>query len=482
MYTHFSQTFYRFSQIFNIKRGSNEDWFDPHLSVDTKLFIDPLLMLHDGGRWAQAHNELIDYFGRCYELVAKSSNEKDTNARAALRMLHFPEPEEFHLGYTTHGTKGSGSGRGYAKKIRDGITVAIAAGLDKPEHIEEIGILCEGIGADRISDIVANVLKPRFVEYTQEVAHRHSIQMQLFNIDHYEMDFDYYRAVNKRVNLPATPNGEPIILVPERILSTLPILNANDWFDSDLNQDLRDSLNRKVGQSVPKSEIVELARRHPERIRQWANAQTSRPDLQGYDFSSDPRGIVKWDQKAREFAEISPIKVREINSSEDLIELLTEVIHQFKRYIEQRRGWKMLWNDDGREKNEEAVQLAFLGMAAEYLRLFDVELDREVELGRGPVDFKLSRGTRVRVLIEVKKLENGKLWHGLERQFLSYLSSDESKFGWVIVVQYNNETASQARRDELPDRIRTLSEKNGITLKYSIIDAIPKESASKISN
>ena len=128
------------------------------------------------------------------------------------------------------------------------------------------------------------------------------------------------------------------------------------------------------------------------------------------------------------------------------------------------------------------MQLAFLGMAAESLRLFDVELDREVELGRGPVDFKLSRGTRVRVLIEVKKLENRKLWHGLERQFLSYLSSDENKFGWVIVVQYNNETASQARRDELPDCIRTLSEKNGITLKYSIIDAIPKESASKISN
>ena len=46
----------RFSEAFGIERSEADDWFDPHLTIDTKLFIDPLLLLEAGGEWAQAHN------------------------------------------------------------------------------------------------------------------------------------------------------------------------------------------------------------------------------------------------------------------------------------------------------------------------------------------------------------------------------------------------------------------------------------------
>ena len=64
-------------------------------------------------------------------------------------------------------------------------------------------------------------------------------------------------------------------------------------------------------------------------------------------------------------------------------------------------------DNDHSEKNEDAAQLAFMGMAREYLRLHGVEVDREVELGRGPVDFKVSAGHNIRLLIEVKKAHTG---------------------------------------------------------------------------
>jgi hypothetical protein len=35
----------RFSTAFAITCTKADDWFDPHMTVDTKLFIDPLLML-----------------------------------------------------------------------------------------------------------------------------------------------------------------------------------------------------------------------------------------------------------------------------------------------------------------------------------------------------------------------------------------------------------------------------------------------------
>jgi hypothetical protein len=48
----------RFSAAFGIKRTKADDWLDPHLTVDTKLFVDPLLMLLGGKEWVSAHDEL----------------------------------------------------------------------------------------------------------------------------------------------------------------------------------------------------------------------------------------------------------------------------------------------------------------------------------------------------------------------------------------------------------------------------------------
>jgi hypothetical protein len=41
----------RFSESYNITRIDDDDWFDPSLTIDTKLFVDPLLMLEAGGVW-----------------------------------------------------------------------------------------------------------------------------------------------------------------------------------------------------------------------------------------------------------------------------------------------------------------------------------------------------------------------------------------------------------------------------------------------
>ncbi len=471
----------RFSEYFSITRTDEDDWFDPHLSVDTRLFIDPLLLLDAGGRWKAAHEKLIDYFVTCYELVAKGGSPQSPPAKAVIRLLTFPEPSEFRLGYTSLGTKGAGSGRGYAKAIRDGIAVAIAKGLERPEHIEEIGILNEGIGADRISDIVANVLKDEFAEYTREIAQRHGIPLRSFEIPAFKLNTDYQRWHLGYADLPAAPDGSPIVLVPTRILNELPTLNPNNWFDMAMNEDLRESLNLKVGQTASKAMIVEFARRHPDRVRQWAREQTSRPDLRHYDFEGDPLGVVKWDREPKHFALNHPLPIQRVETQDQLMILLDQIIAQFKLFIEQRGGWSLLWNEDRTVKREEAIQLAFLGLAGQYLRQFDVELDREVDLGRGPVDFKVSRGTCIRALIEVKKVENGRFWNGLHKQLPSYLESDSSGYGWFIAVQFNDTKTSCDRVQQLPNEVKGMTANLGKNIRFTVIDARPPKSASKIT-
>lgn len=473
----------RFSEHFDVERTDRDDWFDPHLTVDAKLFIDPLLLLDAGGKWTEAHDELIAHFVRCYELVAKSISKTSVSARAAHRLLTFPEPFELGLGYTAIGTHGSGSGGGYATRMMDGIAVAIAAGLSQPEHIEEVGILNEGIGADRISDSTANVLKARLIAYTQEIAHRHEVPLERHRVRHTRVTLETGRWLDEEVELPTNPTtGRALILVPEFLLNKLPTLNAYDWFDSHFNEDIRLSLNLPVGKAVSKAEIVSYARKYPERVREWAREQTSREDLVSYDFGADPLGVVQWDQAPSRYAAEHPLPHRVISTHDDLVELVGEIVEQFCRFIESQRGWSLLWNADGTEKPEEAAQLLFLGVAQPYLRYFEVELDREVELGRGPVDFKVSSGTSARLLIEVKKLHNGKFWNGLRYQLPSYLKSDNATHGWFIAVQYRSNGSATDRLRQLPLEVKQASKAVDKYIRYTSVDAQRPVSASNIEH
>jgi hypothetical protein len=473
----------RFSEAFNITRKKADDWFDPYFEIDTALFVDPFLMLRAGETWGRAHAELLDHFEQCYRLIAEAAGPQTNNGKAARRLLTFPEPSEFCLGFTKAGTRGAGSGRGYADTIADGIAVAIAAGLVNVEHIEEIGILNEGFGADRISDAVCNVLKGRFITYTQHVARRHKLLLEKHRVKNLEVDLAHGRWVNGEVLLPTNPiNGQPVILAPEKLLNDLPVLNADDWFDSNINADVRDDLNLKVGDRVRKSTIVDIARRNPERVRTWARQQTSREDLRGYDFAKDPLGVVQFDREPVAFAEAHPLAMvlTPPSNAAQLAALIQQIIEQFRHFIEQQRGWELLWNDNGSEKPEQAAQLAFLAMAKHYLRLYDVELDREVELGRGPVDFKAARGTSVRALIEIKKAHNGRFWNGLDEQLSSYLKSDDGQHGWFVAIRYRNNKASELRMRALPERVAACAARSGKTLRYGAVDARRPKSASKI--
>ncbi len=181
------------STHFQIKRTASDDWFDPILDADTELFVDPFLIFKETkGFWKSAHKTLIEHFDRAFLLIAEGSlSPKTLQYQKALALLVFREPRELCLGYTSKGTAGLGSGLGYARAIAEAITDAIRRGLKHPRHFEELGILNEGIGPDRISDITCTILKSRLVEYTQAIAQRHSIPLSKHRI--FAADFDINR-------------------------------------------------------------------------------------------------------------------------------------------------------------------------------------------------------------------------------------------------------------------------------------------------
>jgi hypothetical protein len=471
------------SSHFRLKRATLDDWFDPILNADTELFVDPFLIFKEkNGFWKSAHKRLINHFDRAFLMIAEGNLDPKTLLyKKALALLVFKEPKELCLGYTSKGTSGLGSGSGYAESIAEAITEAIRRGLRHPRHFEELGILNEGIGPDRISDITCTILKSMLVEYTQAIAKRHAIPLSNHRVFAAGFDESRLRWQIPEVEVPTNPlTGGPVLFVPERFLKDLPVLNAEDWWAHYESEQLRQDLNYEILGNVDKKTIVEAARRNPEAVRRWTT-QKEGEAASGYDFQRDSKGVWKWDQASSTFVANNPLILLPAQTREEFLETIGKIVANYRLFVEDQGGWYLLWDSGSRkEKPEHAAQLLFRGVAQSYCKANDISLDSEVNLGRGPVDFKFSKGYARRAHLEVKKLHNGKFWNGLETQLPSYMKSDEVSDGWFLAVQYKDNKTSKNRASELPGRVNAVRQKRQINLKYDLVDARPKQSASKL--
>jgi hypothetical protein len=470
------------SRQFRIKRKKDDDWFHAILNADTKLFIDPFLLFKETkGVWAEAHKKIIRHFDIVFTMISSSNfDRKSLVYQKALHLLTFREPKELCLGYTAKGTRGSGGGRGYAETIAEAIEEAIKRGLQHPKHFEELGILNEGIGSDRISDITATILKEDLIRYTRTTSRRHRVPLASHRIYASQFDERRKRWADAEVNVPTNPFSEKAFLfVPERFIRDLPTLNADDWFDSFQNEQLRQDLNYEIMTGVRKADIVKAAREHPEAVRKWTRSMEAQAQ-QPYDLNADKNGVYQWEARAEQFTNKHPITLSAPTDADGFFKVINRVVAQFKLFIEQQGGWSLLWNDGSQDKPEEAAQLLFRGIVQHYCHANNIEIDREVELGRGPVDFKFSSGYVHRAHLEIKKLHNGKFWNGLELQLPSYMRSDGVTDGWFLAIRYREGRAAEKRARELPKRVIATAKAESLNLMFALVDARRPLSASNL--
>lgn len=471
------------STYFKLRRTRADDWFDPILDADTELFVDPFLVFKEAkGFWRGAHRKLIEHFDHAFLMIAEGNlNPKSLSYQKALALLVFKEPKELCLGYTSKGTAGLGSGSGYASAIAAAIAEAIKRGLKHPRHFEELGILNEGVGSDRISDITCTILKSQLVKYTQETAQRHGIPTAKHRIFAAGFDERRLRWEIPEVEVPTNPyTGGPLLFVPERFLRDLPVLNADDWWDHYENERLRQDVNYEILGNVDKKTIVEVARQNPDAVRRWTIGMEAEA-ASGYDLVRDAKGVWQWDLASQAFVSKNPLSLPPPQTKEEFLEIIDSIVSAYRLFIEDQGGWSLLWDTGSRkEKPERAAQLLFRGIAQNHCKANNISLDPEVNLGRGPVDFKFSNGYLRRAHLEVKKLHNGKFWDGLESQLPSYMKSDDVLDGWFLALQYNDSKTSRKRAKELPRRIEAIARRREIHLNYQLADARPKESASKL--
>lgn len=462
------------SQLFAGKTEGG-DWFDVLLDSDTRLFVDPFLIYKEtNGRWAGAHDELIAHFDEVFKMLAKSGgNPESPYYTKAVASLVFHEPEEFCLGYTALGTHGAGGSWRLARQIARAMQGAIKRGIKHLDHFELLGVFNAGIGPDRISDLTCTILKQHFVDYTAEIAADRGWETKEWNVP---VGLNSIETIT--AELPTNPVAEepqPILLVPKRFLRQLPTLDANDWWEWHIH---RANLNIDLLENVKKGKIVEEALKHRAAVSDWVDERQAGP-VSPYDVDRDPDLVWRWDPITHDWVANHQLNLVPYRRSDRFHKLIELVIGQYGQFIENEAGWKLLWNNDGSEKHEEASQSLFRGIAKHYCAANGIAIDREVNLGRGPVDFKFSKGSKFVADLEVKKLTSGRFWDGLNKQLVEYMEADETKDGWLLAIQLRSDGVSKQRIKDLPEAIAKVAQAKGLTLRYGVVDGRPRKSASK---
>jgi len=461
-----------FSQHFKITKTKDENWFDPILFTDTPLFIDPFLLFDsESGLFKDSHAEIIQFFNYLFQLIAQSGgNMASPHWRRATSLVALGEVFELCLGYSHGGTHGAGSGRELATQICRGLLSAIRQEINQLEHFEEVQIFEGGIGPDRISDAAAGIIRHRIAKYTEEVAAKHKIPAQRIRYLKSRFDFEKERWVAEWFHLPINPyTGDPILLVPEDYLRPLPTINPEDFwgycYDTQ-TETIRREFGEEITRHVDKKTIIEFARKHPD-LRERYVKNKENEGSEPYNLRTDPSGYYQPYLGAFSWADRNKFKAK-IGSKDDVYTAVHDFIGRFKVYVEDQEGWRLLWNDDGSAKKEIAFQALFQGVILPYCRENNIDLSKEPNVGRGPVDFKASHGYAQRVLIEAKLAGNTKFWNGLKKQLPTYLRANQVEEGIFLVACQRDQDFKKV--SNIQEMAKEVGKEAGIKIDVVLVD------------
>ena len=460
-----------FCEQFHISNSTFEKTgaFNVILDVDTRVFIDPArLELCCAPEFSNAQNKIARYFDNIITLIRHSSVLGDMYWKRADQLLTFKEITGTCFGYSNQGTAGNGIGPKLRRDILKTAKSLITEGANDPTLFELLGVFQEDIGCDRISDLITFILRENIIKYTDRVVKEigaPSIQIE-FGKTSYSACYNPY-------------SQEALLLLPSAILSPLPV--AEDFDDINFicgeNQRVRDTINQYFDlgarQKLSKKEILSLLQRSEE-FRNSLISSYKKIPKKIYDFNEDPAGEYIWYATAKRYCEQFPLVYQEsaVTSLSDVESITLDICTQFKKLIEVNGLWELLYDSTKKPKHERAAQLLFFGIADAYCTSNNIDLSRECNAGRGPVDFKLSRGAQEKIIVEIKLTSNNQLKHGVDIQVPIYMSQESVKKAIYLIIDNGHPKAVE-------NYIKFYNSL-GVSEKIHcfIIDGTPKESAS----
>lgn len=441
-----------FSQYFGVSPNELETYgaFDISLVSDLPLFIDPFLLFNsEKHEYRDLHDKIIRYL-----VFLRDRATPDLDPGLIKSWYMFQEVKQNWLGFTLLGNSGNGLGKDFARALHDALGSILkgfgSESITKGVHLEKLALIKEGVGRDSISDFTTNLIKGYLLEYTQAFAQTHLSpdQRGRFSVPRAVFNYDTETWESRQYDLPELRNDYVLLTPADMLTKDDTWISRSDLVrqfskipdaieDDQLRAQVNNYLFKKLSNNPTKKEYSDLAAavilKYPEVIDYYIREKENTGD-QAIGLSAQRRQeihkvLVHMVQHVVEDIRIKTALYETPVNSYD--EALTRA-RGFKQYIENQDGYRLI-NRPGHERplaTEREIQL-FFGLI-----FFGSEFDvnREVNNGRGPVDFKVSKGAIDKSLIEIKLASNSQLKRNLRNQVAVYEKANGTRTSVKIII------------------------------------------------
>ena len=449
-----------FSDFFNVDEDIIESYGAVNISLinDMPLFVDPFLLFNsEKPEYQQIHSNIISYL-----LFLQEQAEKYPNPPPGMltTWYHFSEVKQTWLGFSLEGNSGRGLGRDFAVNIHKGLqTIFKDFGketITRSSHLEKLCLISPLVGRDKISDFTTNFTKKYLLEYTETFAttYLEPEQCQRFSVPRVEFCADTHTWKSKEYTLPCY-EGDYVLLTPRDMLTRDDtFINRGDMIGSlqsialsvedatlrfALNQYLSDVLPRKkkeMSRTEKEHAATALIAEHPEIIDHYIK----------YKEDNEEEATTISKQVVQEVKQLFNCQLQELTSllytrtgfyasaGNSYAEAYARVMF-LKNVIEDMDGYRIFYIQGKPLRRESDLQIMY--RLVWYATEFDV--NREVNNGRGPVDFKVSKGSRDATLVEFKLASNSKLKKNLSNQVEIYKAASRTDRAIKVILYFTED-------------------------------------------
>lgn len=442
-----------FTHCFEVEPDVLDEYgaFDVSLINDLPLFIDPFLLFNsDKAEYQSLHRSMIHYL----RFLRDKAIARVATPALVLAWYTFRELKQTWLGFSRVGNAGRGLGPDFALSLHRNLhTIFSSFGDEKVaqgSHIEKLTLIRDGVGRDKISDFTTNLIKEYLLDYTQEFAQAHLPRDRTSRFAVPKVRFNYGTETwqSDSFVLPRW-RDDFVMLTPKDMLTKDDIwINKSDMIgqydqivDALPNAQLRALLNNYLIQVLPEKPtaaekrraITQTIRQYPEFLEYYILYKEGRGD----DAVSISEEQVAWSHRlfvyqVRDLASLLQRHSEFYDLVGDTITEARQRVEFLKDVIENKGGWRLFYVNGKPVRREKDLQilyrLTWCGTPS--------DVSREVDDGRGAADFKISRGSMDKSIVEFKLASNSQLKRNLGKQVEIYKKASDADKGLKVIMYF----------------------------------------------
>ena len=445
-----------FTDFFKVTPEVLEEYeaFNISLINDLPLFIDPFLLFNsEKEEYQRLHEQMIQYV----RFLRDKSVAGDIDEGLLTSWFMFSEVKQNWLGFSESGNAGSGLGREFAHALNNNLNEFFTDfGLEsvtKGSHLEKLTLIESGDGRDNVSDFTTNLIKRYLLDYTQAFAQQHIRSEFRRCVVVEKVQFNYTTEVWEGRSFDLPWAGEDYVLLTPKDMLTKDenwinrnglIQRYNDIVGSVSDGQLRAQINNYVSSVLPKDYSPkeereargDVIRRFPELIEYYIRHKEERgEEAEAYSDMKVAESEQLYINQVRNFVGDLLASTRFYEEAGNTHQEARRRVMFLKDVIENKGGHRLFYADSKPIRREKDLQILFR------LTWFasPSDVSSEVNDGRGPVDFKISRGSIDKSLVEFKLASNTKLQRNLENQVEIYKAASDTPNALKVILFFTQE-------------------------------------------